>query len=242
MYTIPAPKIFVKVKASLLNIRLNDEFCPMRILIAAATAAEIAGYPKNNPNLDFLITGIGVPSALYRLQHTLSTLSYGCVIQAGLAGTYDENSQPINSVALVSADCFADVGFEENGNFEPLHASALYRSEHTQPESCWLSNPNPLLESSGLPAVRAITVNRVSDSTLQMEQMRQHFSPVLESMEGACLHWVGNHMQVPYLQLRSVSNHAGVRNKAEWDIQGALRSLHHAMDRIIVAALSTTSR
>ena len=205
----------------------------MRILIAAATAAEIAGYPKSNPNLDFLVTGIGVPSALYRLQQVLSTQTYGCVIQAGLAGTYDENSQPIGSVALVKADCFADIGFEENGNFEPLHASALYRSEHTQPESAWLYNPNPLLASSGLPAVRAITVNKVSDAALQLSQMQHHFSPVLESMEGACLHWVGNRMQVPYLQLRSVSNRAGVRNKAEWDIPGALRSLHRELDRLV---------
>jgi futalosine hydrolase len=204
----------------------------MRILIVTATAAELAGYPKNSPDTDFLVTGIGVPDTLFRLQKILHSGRYGCLIQAGVAGSFDTDIQPIGSVALVESDCFADIGFEGNGQFEPLHESALYRAENPETESGWLINTHPLLKNSGLPTVRAITVNRVSDSSIQLGQMQKHFSPVLESMEGAALHLIGNRMQIPYLQLRSVSNRAGVRNKAEWNLPEALKNLHNELNRL----------
>lgn len=209
----------------------------MRILLAAAHSDEIAGFTKKYAGLEVLITGIGVPASLFSLQDAAKRGTYDCIIQAGFAGSYSTDLPP-GSVALVKADCFADVGFEENDRFIPLHESPLVQIPEQSLVPGWLTNEHPLLQKFSLPVINAITVNKVSDSKLQYRQMAEKFSPVLESMEGACLHLTGNRLGIAYLQLRSVSNWAGVRNKSEWDFPSAVNALGRSLDELVEQILS----
>jgi futalosine hydrolase len=48
-------------------------------------------------------------------------------------------------------------------------------------------------------------------------------------MEGAALHYVCLQSGVPFLQLRSVSNTVGVRDKTKWDIKLAITRLNETL-------------
>ena len=52
-------------------------------------------------------------------------------------------------------------------------------------------------------------------------------------MEGAALHYVCLMENIPFLQLRAVSNFVGERNKANWEIGEAIHHLNEKLKSII---------
>ena len=61
--------------------------------------------------------------------------------------------------------------------------------------------------------------------------------PFKESMEGAAFFYVSILEKIPFIELRSVSNEVGERNRAKWDIPLALDSLKTAV-KVLMEALS----
>jgi futalosine hydrolase len=84
-----------------------------------------------------------------------------------------------------------------------------------------------------LPAVSSVTVNKVTDSKLQEQQIIRQFNPDIESMEGAALHYVCLQEQVPFIQLRSISNRVGERDKKKWTIKESIENLNKELLRFL---------
>ncbi len=204
----------------------------MQILVVAATGMEIAPFMANNPVDDILIAGVGAPATLYHLVKRLQQVDYDMVIQAGIAGCFNPQIPSASSV-LVFRDVFADLGIEENSNYYTLGEKGLIDTDAFPYSNGWLVNENPILEQIDLPKVSSITVNKVSDSALQQEQFVQKFVPDIESMEGAALHYICLQEQVPFLQLRSISNEIGERDKTKWNMDPAIESLNMHLESII---------
>ncbi len=57
--------------------------------------------------------------------------------------------------------------------------------------------------------------------------------PVVESMEGAALHYVCLMENIPFLQIRTVSNLMGERDKTRWKIKEAIKSLNESLVYLI---------
>lgn len=204
----------------------------MHILVMAATAAEIPALMANHKNVDTVISGVGVPAALYALQKKIQQQPYDVVIQAGIAGTV-VSYLPMGEVVLVSKDTFADIGMEEAGVFTPLHKTIFTNSNDFPYTDGWLINDGPYIHNSTLPLVKGVTINKVSDSTLQAQQLLQHFSPEIESMEGAALHYVCLQQKIPFMQIRAISNLTGVRDKSKWEIKKAIENLNYELMKLI---------
>ena len=91
-------------------------------------------------------------------------------------------------------------------------------------------NPyRPLLGLTGLPCVGALTVNEITTNPDRISWYQQNTTAVVESMEGAALHYVCLQAGIPFLQLRAVSNAVGVRDKTKWDIKLAITRLNEAL-------------
>ncbi|HXB92561.1 MAG TPA: hypothetical protein VNU72_09740, partial [Puia sp.] len=71
--------------------------------------------------------------------------------------------------------------------------------------------------------------SEISTDPLRMEWYRRQYDPTVESMEGAALHFVCLLEKVPFLQLRSVSNDVGTRDKSKWDIKKAVARLNEEL-------------
>ena len=71
----------------------------------------------------------------------------------------------------------------------------------------------------------AITINEISTSQKRIKEIVAAYSPVLESMEGAALHYVGALTQIPFIQIRAISNYVGERNKAKWKLMESIEQL-----------------
>ena len=91
-----------------------------------------------------------------------------------------------------------------------------------------LKNPYlHFLEWTGLPTMEGMTVNEIKSSESPGFQRIQF--PVVESMEGAALHYVCLMEKIPFLQLRAVSNVLGDRDKRRWKMKEARENLHSVL-------------
>lgn len=210
------------------------EICVMQILIVSATALEIATLRTQKPGLHYLVTGVGVPASLYHLQEALRNNNFDLIIQVGVGGSFDENLL-LSSVHAIKKDIFADLAIYENGVLKTLFDVGLADPNNPPYTNGWLVNESTFLSKIDLPQASAITVNMVTDNADITLRYKEAFHPLVESMEGAAFHYVCLLKQVPFLQIRSISNYVGERDKSKWKLKEAILSLNETVIKIVDA-------
>ncbi len=198
----------------------------MKGLIVAATAIELEACRKTGPQteVDYRVTGIGVPETLCSLMHWLSRSEYRFVCQVGIAGAY-KASVPITSVVEIVSDTFADLGYDDRGQIVPAAAAG------------WIARDLPLYSPDGwmhheacfsrkeIPAVRGLTVNTVSGSASRIRSLLSVFDAEVETMETAALFRVCLDLNIPFASLRAISNRVEPRRRESWEMEAALNKL-----------------
>lgn len=202
----------------------------MNILVIAATTHEIAF--KRSVNVETLVTGIGTAATVYHLQKKMQQNKFDFVIQAGIAGAFTTEFN-LGETVLVKQDCFGDLGAEENGVFSTVFDMGLENKNMPPYKNGWLYNEHPFLKESSLELVKAVTVNKVSDEAKQKEQLMRTFSPEIETMEGAAFHYFCLQENIPFVQIRSMSNYVGERNKNKWKMAEAIKNLSTEIELLI---------
>ena len=212
----------------------------MQILIAAATPIEISpfleqirqGTLPSGHEYDVLITGIGLTATTWSLTRQLFTKKPGLVIQAGVGGCFDTDI-PLGSVLAVKQETIADQSVIELNSLKTLFDLNLVPHDRFPYTKGWLVNRHPLLRKTRLKKVSGISVNEITTDRKKVKFYRDYFDPVVESMEGAALHYVCLMEQVPFIQLRSVSNYIAERNKKKWEMQASIRNLNRELIHLI---------
>lgn len=208
------------------------EICKMKILVVAATEFEIAPFLREKNNIDVLITGVGIPATIFHLTKKLLQDKYELAIQAGIAGTFNKQIKKAD-VVLVSDDAFADVGIHEKQNFTTLFENKFIDENDFPYKNGWLKNANSFLSENALPIVKSVTVNTVTDNKEYIQKMVDKFNPAIESMEGAAFHYVCLQQKINFIQVRSISNEVGERDKTKWDIKNAIINLNVELKKLI---------
>jgi futalosine hydrolase len=222
----------------------------MYIIIAAATREELAPYLQWHAKLknelpveiNILITGIGQIATTFNLTHSLSYRKPDLVIQAGIAGSFD-NSIPVGSVVLVEEEVIGDWGAVEKGEWRDVfdiglitrNAFPFYGGRLVNPgiQKLKLKNPN-------LPLVTGVTVNEMITTAERSSAVVSKYKAQIESMEGAALHYTCLQMNVMFIQLRAVSNPAMDRDKSRWKIDEAITRLNEVLITIIEQYVNET--
>ena len=201
------------------------EFCQMQILLTAATENELELFINKYSNIDILITGVGTPATIYNLQKKLHQQEYDFVIQVGIAGAFS-NKLNLAETVIVKQDTFGDIGAEENQVFTSFIGNSLINANGFPFADGWLMNTEGIPKNTALKVVKGVTVNKVSDSSLQKQQLILAFDPQIETMEGAAFHFVCLQERIPFIQLRTISNYVGERDKSKWKIKEAFENLN----------------
>lgn len=204
----------------------------MKILVTAATAGELRLFETDGGNVDILITGVGVPATMYHLQKRFHQMDYDFAIQAGLAGTYSSHIKLAETVT-VNRDTFGDLGMEEKNIFQPITKTILADKNEPPFSEGWLVNENKAVKELGYKKVNAVTVNTVSDSEILKQCREQSFNPDIETMEGAAFHYCCIMENIPFVQLRTISNEVGVRDKSKWLLEEAVHNLNNELSNLI---------
>jgi futalosine hydrolase len=209
----------------------------MKILLCAATEMEIAPTihfltTHQNYSIDILVTGIGLMSATYAITKAVTAHRPEFILQAGIAGSLDETLTLANVVAIKN-ETIGDLGVFETNNFHSLFDMNFLNRNAYPFTDAKLANNNALLKKIGLPIVNGVTVNEISTNKERINYYRNHFNAGIETMEGAAVHHIGLMERVPFLQIRSLSNFVGERDKTKWMMTTAIPNLNHELQRII---------
>lgn len=215
---------------------------PEKLLLAAATVMEVAPFLDvlrkksgqfGSVQVDVLITGIGLTATAYHLTRQLQLKKYDMVIQAGVAGSFDLTRKP-GSVVVINQDSIADQSVVELKKLKTIFNLKMVPQNQFPFSKGWLVNPHlSWLKKTGLKPVRGISVNQISTSRQMIQFYRDTFNPVTESMEGAALHYVCLMEKVPFIQVRSISNYIGERNKRKWNMPESIINLNDTLMKLI---------
>jgi futalosine hydrolase len=207
----------------------------MHLLLLSATDLEISETATwiNNHTLGLnalkpklLIGGIGQLQTAYALQNRIGQERPGLVIQAGIGGALSK--EEIGQVYAIGSEQIADLGVREKTGFTNIFEMGLENSDRFPFRDGKLDNPyRSLLEWTGLPVLDGVTVNGIMSSDVAGFQRNPR--RVVESMEGAALHYVCLMEKIPFLQIRAISNMTGDRDKSRWKLKEALKSLHEEL-------------
>ena len=206
----------------------------MSTCIVAATALELqylSGAIKEKNKV--LITGVGASATIYHVMEELQHSKPSLILQAGIAGSFDDQL-PLGQAVVINADRFADLGVHENDQWNDVFDMNLTEGNAHPYSNGWLINPyHDLLSAAGLPIVKSISINEVTTSTTRIRQLRDKYNPSIESMEGAAFHYVCLQQGIPFIQLRTISNYVGERNKEKWKLRQAVENLAEQVREVI---------
>jgi futalosine hydrolase len=196
----------------------------MKILVTAATLRELQ-FIDHIGNITVANTGVGIASTVYNLTKLLNN-RYDMVLNIGIAGSFSEKLTTGDVVAVYS-ETFGDFGvavtngfftcFEENivdANMFPF-VNGILRSKNAEHISKVLS----------IPLVKGLTNNTISGEEKLIKTMKDKFSPDIETMEGAAFFYVCLMENVPFVEIRSISNAVEPRDKSKWNIPLAIKNL-----------------
>jgi futalosine hydrolase len=208
----------------------------MRVLIVAATTMEIApilaafseapahslqmrSFSYAGRDVDVLVTGVGMVATAAWCAHVLAQASYDFALDVGVCGSFDPALTP-GTVVHVTSDRIAELGAEDGDQFLPIDEMKL-------PCEYEFVNEAPLVNAAleRLPAVSGITVNTVHGNAASIAAVTGRFAPQVESMEGAAFMYACRIQDVPFAQVRAVSNIVEPRNPAAWKMAEAIERL-----------------
>lgn len=206
------------------------------VLIVAATAAEIAPVVATlgvgtatsartcrhhhlGRTIDVLTTGVGMVPTSAWCSRLLATTRYDVALNFGVCGSFDSALAPGEVVHVVS-DRLAELGAEDGDAFLPPGDLALAVEDAVLNEA-----PPRSAALARLPAVSGITVNTVHGNERTIVEIVRRFNPQVESMEGAAFMYACRIADVPFAQVRAVSNRVERRNRPAWKLAEAIARL-----------------
>lgn len=190
----------------------------MNILIVAATQEEVVS--EKLKQFSTLITGVGMTNTVLCLTKYLSKHDVDLVISMGIAGSFSEEIT-IGEVVEVIKDRYSEIGFEDGQDFFAF-------SEFPIQTEFIVEGKTTLRKASG------ITVNTVHGNTDSIRKVKLRCSPDLETMEGAAVMQVCEDFGKKCLQIRAISNKVEERNKANWNIELAIKNLNTTVENIVL--------
>ena len=184
-----------------------------------------------------LHTGIGAVNAAHALTCQLEQQLPDLVIQFGIGGAYVPTGLPIRSVVLATEEVYGDVGVITPEGWKPADEIGIPLVHGDPP----YFNRFPL--DSQIVAAAAeickarcgtfVTVSQCSGVQAVGDALHSRFNALCESMEGAAAAHICKLYDVPFLEVRGISNLVEDRQPARWDIPGAADAAQSALVKII---------
>lgn len=223
-----------------------------KILIVSATETEIAPLKAAADKIEkvseklyelklkgqavsLLITGVGIPNAMYEISSLLARQIYDRAFQIGIAGSF--NAEIVkNDVVYLVEDQFGDVGIEKNNQFNSLFEAGFSNPDTFPFQNGKLSLNKPVDFSlpENLKKVKGLTVNMVTSSKKIISFRREKFEVDIETMESAAFFYCCIKKDIPFLGIRAISNVVGEEDRSDWTIKEAILRVNETLKEILI--------
>lgn len=204
-----------------------------RLLVVTAVDAERAAVAAGLPGAEVIAAGVGPAAAAAGTAAALALAEaagrpYGLVVSAGIAGGFAPVA-PVGHVTVAETIVAADLGAGTPGGFVPVVELGFGTSEHRPPARLSLAVAKALGAAYG-PLLTVSTVTGTAERAAELSG--RHPGAVAEAMEGFGVAEAAAARGVPVLEIRTVSNAVGPRDRAAWRIGDALAALTAAFGKL----------
>lgn len=184
----------------------------------------------------WLETGIGKVNAALTLASWAGRNPVEKALLFGIAGAYPGSGLLPGDVVLVGEEVEADLGTQEG--LKPLGFPALEVEGRIYYNRFPLDSnlTRALTRALGLGVVVGLTRDRVSETPGEAEALASRWGAQVESMEGAAFARACLALGIPGVEVRAISNPAGVRDRGAWRIPLAVRALEGTLAPLLGGA------
>ncbi|WP_030610007.1 futalosine hydrolase [Streptomyces sclerotialus] len=183
--------------------------------------------PEGPYALDALAAGVGPAAAAAGTATALTAAalspatSYDLVVSAGIGGGFAPGA-PVGSLVVAEEIAAADLGAETPDGFLPVTALGFGTDAHRPPEDLVAA----VAAATGALPGTVLTGSTVTGSAARAKELlARHPRALAEAMEGFGVAEAAAAHGLPVLELRTISNPVGPRDRAAWRIGEALAAL-----------------
>lgn len=213
----------------------------MRVLVMTAVAVErdaVCRGLRGDSRFDVMLADVGPIAAAARTAAILATTDYELVVSMGIAGGF-VGQAAVGSIAVASEIVAADLGAETPDGFQSLDELG-FGFTRIGVEAHLADRVTEALRSAGHPVSMGpiLTVSTVTGSAVTAAALAERVpGTIAEAMEGFGIASAAHYRSIPVLEIRSISNPIGPRDRAAWRIKDALEALEVASS-ILLEVLS----
>ena len=190
--------------------------------MVTAVEAERNAVLRQAPQLDVAVVGVGMATAGVNTAIALARGGYDAVVCAGIAGGFDGRAD-IGDVVIATRSVAADLGAESPEGFIPIEDLGFGRGVYPTDPALRTALAEQL-EVTRTGAVLSVnTVTGLAEAAAQL--IARHEDAVAEGMEGYGVACAAAALDIPFGEVRTISNAVGPRDRAAWRISDALAAL-----------------
>ena len=220
----------------------------MRAVVLAATPLEAGMLEASAASL--VVTGLGAVNTAHALtRHLMTNGKPALVVQTGVAGAYVPCGIEVGSVLMATEEMYGDVGVITPGGWLPADAIGIPLVEGSSSRPPLFNQfpcdpalvaraaalAGPLVARTG----RFLTLAQCTGVRALGDALHHRFNALCESMEGAAAAQICAIHDIPFLEVRGVSNLVEDRDRDAWRIREAadaagvvVRRLLEGVDRL----------
>ena len=224
-------KYTVITAATAKELKKALSFAP--VLPRELNTGEVLPWKWQERDFLLLVTGVGPVNAALHLGKLLGrSLHLRGVLNIGIGGSFDPDLFPLRSTALVNREIWPEFGLKVENTVQPgalgyplgsVNGVRVWdRIEFDSRENLKMLGLHPV---DDWPDACSLTVSGASGTPEQARHLRNLYNAGLENMEGFALAWACLAVDLPFVELRTVSNIVGCRERRYWDIKGGLQAL-----------------
>lgn len=222
------------MKPVLVLTAVPEEAAPLEAMLQGKTRLSVSGIPlirglMGKREIHMLISGPGVLNTAARLAAVLSGFRPEWILQVGCGGMYPQSGLVMGGIALASQERDLHIGLESQTLLPRPLPFPLLEHPETVPG---LYPADPHLTRIALSLFQEkfsrrvlcgpfVTVSTITATETTARVIEEETGGLLENMEGAAAFHTAALYDVPILEIRSVSNPVGSRNRKDWDLETA---------------------
>ncbi|MBD0379830.1 futalosine hydrolase [Paenibacillus sedimenti] len=204
----------------------------MRVLIMTAVEAESEAVLRGlGGDSRFVVglAGVGIVEAAISAATALAAAEYDLVVSAGIAGGFAGRAE-VGSIVVASEIVAADLGVQTLDGFSNLDELG-FGTNRVEVNADTAARVTAALQAAGLAAQAGpvLTVAMATGTAATAAELAARVpGAAAEAMEGFGIASAARRRGVPVLEIRTISNAVGPRDRDAWRIGDALKALQAA--------------
>lgn len=216
------------------SVKIPESHIPIakRVLIVTAVDAEKDAVQRglgDTPGFEVIAGGVGPAATAAATTRHLIQGSYDLVISAGIAGGFPGQAE-IGSIVIADSIIAADLGSETEAGFSSVEELGFGNARFSVDIVTARKLAAAIKEAgSDVTLGPVLTVTTTTGTAVTAERLLHRVpDAAAEAMEGFGVATAAAAASVPVLEIRTISNQVGPRDRSAWKIKEALQALETA--------------